>query len=305
MAISGYATISRTVAELISATEEHLGKNRHQLNRLNAAITTVGQATATMEFELGAIRNGAYLEIDDEVLFVWSVAGQVATVERGALGTTPATHLTASLVRVNPRFFRYQILKALREDINSWPRSVFPVIKGEYDLAINVSSIDLAGIPAGAQSLRLLKVWRQQTGTTYSPQRWPGIPGVMLEPAANLDTFASGYRLVWPSQHTAGTYQVAIGGPFVTSTFVSATDLGTIGLTVPMIDIPPLGAAARLMLPQETQRANPAAIGRSRLADEVPPGHISQTAQELLAWRDRRLDDEAKRLLNDYGWTEG
>lgn len=307
MPVAGYATLSRTVAELVTDTERHLGKNRYQMNKLNDAsgmTASLADVSLICEFEMGGIRNGAYVEVDDEVMYVWSVSGQTATVERAMLGSTLATHADDSIVRVNPRFFRVDILKALREEINSWPRSIYAVLKGEFNAAIDVTSLDLAGIPSGGQALRLLKVYREQANTTETPDRWSEVTGVRLEAAANTDAFPTGWRLVWPRHYSASAYQVVIGGPFVTTTFTSATDLGTIGLTASMIDIPSLGAAGRLLLPKEVDRTQVAAIGRSRLADEVPPGHTSRTAQELLAFRDARIADEAKRLLNDYGWTE-
>jgi hypothetical protein len=304
MAVAGYPVLGRTLGELVAATEEHLGKSRHQMNKLADPIPDGTAGTITVQHEIGGLRPGTYFEVDDEVMYVWAVTGQTVTVERGQLSTVPAVHADNSLVRVNPRFLRVSILRALREEIASWPLSVYAVMQGEFDLAVDTTSMDVTGIPPGTHGVRLLKVWRQQTGTVNRPDRWPHVSGVMLEPAANVDFYPSGYRLVWPKTYTASTYQVALGGPFRTAPFTTATDLGSIGLTASMVDIPPMGAAARLLLPREISRTDDAAIGRSRLAEEVPPGHTSRTAAELFTWRDNRIEDEARRLLNDYGWTE-
>ncbi len=69
-----------------------------------------------------------------------------------------------------------------------------------------------------------------------------------------------------------------------------------------MLDIPRLGAAWRLLTPREITRSNVQAQGEARDTREVPPGTILRDAAGIQAQRDRRLREEAERLLNDYGW---
>lgn len=304
MTVTGYANLGRTVAEMITDLETHLGTSRRsQLNKVNGAVGS-GDTTVTFEHTSGPLRPQTYVEIDDEVMFVWSVAGQVATVERGQRGSTAAAHADNSLIRIQPRFTRVDMLKALRQDITAWPTSVFAVMRGTFTVGAHDRSIDLDGVDV-TEGLRLLRFEREVSDGTGNPTRWSTIPGAHLVASSNATDYPSGWSVSWPQEYcTAGEYQLTIGGPFKTTPFTSATDVGAIGLTASMLDIAPFGAAVRLLFPREIERTNDAALGRSRLAEEVPPGHASRTAQELLGLRDRRLAEEAKRLMNDYGWKE-
>ena len=62
---------------------------------LNGAVSST---TATAVSLSAAVEVGWTLLVDSEAMFVFSLRGTTATVERGANGTTAATHLTAATV---------------------------------------------------------------------------------------------------------------------------------------------------------------------------------------------------------------
>lgn len=303
MAIAGYANLGVTVATLVEETIAHLsGSRRGALNKMNDAggISAV-DATVTFEFEANGIRAGAYIEIDDEVMYVHSVTGFVATIERAQLGSTAAIHADDSMIRVMPRYARVDVLRALAREVGSWPPEIYTVLRGELTVPAGYTSIDLDGATL-RPGLRFLGAWRPvDQGGTY-PDRWPRVNGVQLHAEANLDAYPSGYRLVWPMGTDAGDYQVAVGAPMDVDPFISSTDVGAIGLSRSMLDIPPLGAAARLLLGKEAERTDASAAGRSKPAEEVPPGYTSRTASDFRADANRRLAEEAMRLVNDHPW---
>lgn len=307
MTFSAPSNLSITVARLVTDTETHLyGTRRPQMNKMddsggiNASDTEVG-----FEFEPGGIRPGSFIEIDDEVMMVWAVRGQIATVERAQMGTTAATHADDSIIRVEPRFWRKQIIDALRDEISSWPPELYGVVQDTITVAAEKRAIDLPG--AGSFSgLRLLRAQHAPyTDLGLTSEAWVELPHAALDANQSTASFASGVSLTWDADlRQASTLRVVLGIRFITSGMTSSTDVGAMGLSLPMLDIPPIGAAVRLLFPAEIGRTDDAAMGRSRLAEETPPGHASRTAREMLEWRDRRLADEAKRLLNEYGWKQ-
>jgi hypothetical protein len=109
-----------TAADWIEETKQHLlSGDRENLNRLGVAISSTSATTFTYEFSQGGIVEGAVVEVDLEQMYVWSVntGTKVATVQRGYNGTTAATHLIGALVRVNPRFTNFGILRALNQEL--------------------------------------------------------------------------------------------------------------------------------------------------------------------------------------------
>ncbi len=83
-----------TTDTLITDTEEHLlGGDRDEQNRLSNTVDNV-QTQISFDFPLGGIQQGAYVNLDIETMYVWSVnsASSTATVQRGMLGSTPAAH---------------------------------------------------------------------------------------------------------------------------------------------------------------------------------------------------------------------
>ena len=70
---------------------------------LSAAVTTTTATTVTLTSVL-SITERSLIEVDSELMHVLSVAGFVATVMRGARGTTAATHLNGAAVNIYPEW---------------------------------------------------------------------------------------------------------------------------------------------------------------------------------------------------------
>ena len=100
----------------------------------------------------------------------------------------------------------------------------------------------------------------------------------------------------------AVTVQVTYSHPFVTGTLDLDTDLvSTVKMKSEMTDIPPLGAGAILMLAEESTRLDLHAAGDSRGDGAVNPGDRSRYSLILQAQYDRRVSQEARRLMAKYG----
>src|SRR4051794_25315063 len=108
-----------TAVDVVAATRRHLyGTDREDMNTLNGSVTDVA-TTLTLTYDATTLSKGDYLSIDLEVLYVWSVdpTTSIATVRRGMLGSTPATHADGALVYVNPRFTDFEIFQAINDDL--------------------------------------------------------------------------------------------------------------------------------------------------------------------------------------------
>jgi 3-hydroxyisobutyrate dehydrogenase-like beta-hydroxyacid dehydrogenase len=78
-------------------------------------------------------------------------------------------------------------------------------------------------------------------------------------------------------------------------------DLDDVGLVSTAEDLPPLGAAMRLLAGLEAQRNLIDTQGDTRRAGEVPAGSITQALRNLAAIRQQRLTAEAQRFQQRYG----
>ena len=310
-----------TVEDLIDRTIGHLyGNQRTALNVLDASMTTA-TTSMTLTDSLDGIRAGAYIEVDDEVMYVRSATGAVATVRRGMLGTDAAAHVDESLVKVEPRFRRQQIIQALRAEIESWPFTVYARYVGEVSVGTSVRGVDLAGL-AGVDGAQLIAAQRSPLESNQTV--WPTIPSARLERRQDLTDYPSGYALVFPnfggnigvtdrdwpygymvSNVSSFTARVRVKARFSTAIFSAGTDVGQVmGMPLACAEIAPVGAAARLVMTQDVARTDTNAYGRARAAEEVRAGDATSAGRSLLQWRDRLLDEAAKSLfMSEDSWV--
>lgn len=282
-----------TTADLINDTRQHLqALSRDELNRLNGAITN-SASTLTVEFAAGGIQRGALLSIDLEVIHVWSVAVLTATVQRGMMGSTGASHADDALVYVNPRFTDFQILRALNAELASYSSPRFGLFQTKtveitgsagkvgYDLTAVTDLIDVIEVR-----------WKG-----YEVGDWPLVTRYTVSRDMNTSEFASGLALLTYEDLGPGrTLRVRYKAPYTPLSTLADNVLTTAGLHAGAHDIPPLGAAARLLAGREARRASYDAQPESRQAGDVPGGLNRQAAGGLLGLRDMRLREEAARL---------
>lgn len=295
--------IGVTVADLVERTRENLqGPSRGELNflaeDLDSSETAVDFAEAA-----GGIRPGSYIECvkstATECMYVRSVTGSTATVVRAQLGTSATTFTSGDTIRVEQSFWTHRIQEALKEDIVTWPGDVYKVVEAELSVGASADAVDL-GVAAGRRVVRQLSV---QRSPFTDLEQWVHVPSAMIVSRQETDDFASGWAVQLP--YTFGeavTLRVVYGIDFDVSTFALSTDLETVGLTRQMVDIPVLGACWRLLGPREALRVQTAAQGQSGAAEAVPPTAITRTSEWFYQQRQRRLGEEAMRLLRDFPW---
>jgi hypothetical protein len=285
-----------TVSQLVEETRRLVyGATRQSLNRLAGAVLAA-DTMLTLELDLNDAVRGSMLSIDDELIWVMdsNVASKQVTVIRGYLGTTAANHADEALVEVNPRFPRAYIKRSLQQEIDSWGTRLFKVTTANisfssttriYDLGISnfISVIDANLTPYAGRTTR------------SNPYRWTVLRDL------DVSEFPSGAAFEFLGAYpTTGIVRIKLAQEFDVSTWTDGTDVETLGIASSMCDIPPFGAAWRLMSTREVGRTNMQAQPEPRRSEEVPAGHMASVAAQLKKLRDDRIEEERWTLLNRY-----
>ena len=288
MTTTGQNWIDSTRSYLMSGYSE-------ERNKLSVAYTA-GDTTLTFTYALGGVRQGARLSIGTNTFYVWSVNGQVATVAGGEDSSTDANASIGTIVKVNPRFTDDEIWKALSSDLadlSAPSNSLFGI--GTVDLTFNAA---VNGYDLGSIADKLLSIYELKYLTPGPQLDNPRIPvnGWRLNRDAITTQFASGLAVqlfmpAYPGYNLRVVYRSSFTFPTTIASSVSST-----GLLASAYDLPPLGAAIRLMAGREIKRNFIEAQGDTRRATEVGPGAIMQSSRNLQILRGQRISAESARL---------
>lgn len=292
-----------TVAQAVQEAKALLYSTaRVEQNRLTAALDA-SVTLVTFTYPLRGIVPGAKFTIDEEMFYVWSTSdsGGTAVVERGFLGTTAASHAAGTIIDVDPPFPVHTIKDQLRKEIISWPTDVFAV--GAVELEASNAYMS-QGIDTGIEGdwWHILDIRHAPNASRgYVNNTWSQISQYEVQRNAPVASFASGSAIIFNQQIPSGIVSVIYSKPFDTSTWSDATDLESdVGLLPSMLDIPVLGVCWRLAAFREVKRTFDEAQGESRHADEVPAGTASRAGEYFRAIRNRRIGEEAARLVALY-----
>ena len=285
---TGSDWISQTRSYLMSGYAE----NRNKL----AVAYTAGSGTLTFSYALEGIRAGARLCIGLNTFYVWSISGQTAVVSGGEDSSTDANAPIGSLVRVAPRFTDNEIWDQLGNDLgdlSSPSNGLFGI--NSVDLTYNAT---INGYDLGPISDQILSVYEVKYLTPGPQLDNPRITtnGFRLNRNAINTQFPSGISLqlfqpAMPGYNVRVVYRSVFTMPSTSFANVSST-----GLLPSAYDLPPLGAAIRLMEGREIKRNFTEGQGDTRRAGEVAPGAILQSARGLQQMRAQRIAAEAAKL---------
>jgi hypothetical protein len=290
-----------TFSDLIQETKRYLySMQREEMNLLQTGFTSVA-SPATQQImvanPLKGIQSGALLAIDLELFYVMSSAGTTATVIGGQMGSVPAAHASGALITVNPKFPDFTAAYAINQEITSLssPDNGLYQVK-DVDITYNPAktAYDLAGVTniIDIQSVR----FRSPGPDPYETAIW----NWRLDRSEDVATFPSGlalsfYEPAYPGQTVHVHYRSGF------SPLVNLTDDASItGLPTTAYDIPPLGAAIRLMAGREVKRNFTEAQDEPKRAQEVPPGAVAGSVKNLMMLWQRRVFEEASRLSAAY-----
>ncbi len=297
-----------TASDLIESTRRYLFSGQsEQLNRLSAAINASVQTFVTT-YALSGIQAGAVVSIDLEDILILQVNTTTSTVsdaQRGWNGTTAASHAINAIVTVNPKFTNFRVLEALNNDLLdlSAPDNGLYRIQ-TIDLTFNPVKYgyDLAG---ATDIISIAEVRFRMPGPTRT---WPLIKNYALTrdmpTTGTFGDFPSGFGLIlyqpaYPGFPIRVRYKAPLG------TLVNLTDdlVTTTGINASAVDLPPIGAAIRLVAGREIKRSFDEAQGEPRRAEETPPQSQLIGMKNLQMLRQARIHAEVSRLQRRYGYV--
>lgn len=297
-----------TIGDSVTRAKRLLHSNtRTEFDALDAAVL-VGATTINLKYQTDGIRAGSYISVGDttqgfETMYVHSRNGEYATVMRAVDGSAAVAFTTGTLIEVEPRFTGHQILEAVRDAVRSLPPNLYGISTLETTVTTTGSAVNF-----DLSSTGYLHVLQAVRSPRSQRDRWIKANVKIYEhPADLLDSnstdFASGYSLVvQEGLEKDVTIRVTYAHPFVDGTLDLDTDLvTTVKMQSQMQDIPALGAAASLMLADESTRLDLHAKGDSRGDAALNAGDRTQYSRNLQFQFDRRVSQEARRLMALYG----
>ena len=285
-----------TVQNWVDQTRSYLmsgyTENRNQL----ASPYTAGSGTLVFSKPTDGIRAGTRLSIGTNTFYVWSIAGSTASVSAGEEGSTDASATTGSLVRVAPRFTDNDILVQLGNEINDLSSPA----NGLYGLSTADFTYNpvLTGYDLGPVADQLISIYEVKYLTPGPAHDNPRIPNTKWRLNRNADTtqFPSGFALQLFSPGYAGFGVRVVYKSNLTMPTTTFANVASTGLQTTAFDIPPLGAAIRMMSGREIKRDFTEAQGDTRRGLEVQAGAIQASANGLQQLRARRIAAESAKL---------
>lgn len=253
------------------------------VNTLDGALST-GATSVTFNYDTVGVGVGSTIEIGTEVMLVLESDPdtKTATVIRGYQGSDEVLHSDGDLVRVDAQFTDFSVLRKMRNEILSWPTSLFDVKSVTFD-ASTTGTVD-----TGFEEVYFIldSVEKQSSDMRWARRKMKLVRGV----DANV-------LLQSRESHHHDAVEVNLAVPFDLSTFTGSTDLkADCGIPESAHDIVVTGTEAELVQPTEVSRTFLESQGDSRDADEVPPTHRIQASEMLRRRAENRIGQEAARL---------
>jgi hypothetical protein len=297
-----------TVGDAVTRTKRLLHSNtRTELDAVHTLLTADG-STLRLKYQTDGIRAGSYISVGDgtnpyETMYVHARNGEYATVQRGVDGSAGYAWAVGTAIEVEPRFTGHQILEAVKDAILALPDNL-------YAVATTTAAFSTT---EQAQAITFSNGFNQVLSATRTARagedRLLAFNVKVQEiPATSTDSGTSAaYKLIRQEGiEKAVTVNLTYSHPFVTGTLTLGIDLvSTVGMSAEMTDIPALGAAASLVLGEESARLDLHSQGDSRSDAAVAAGDRARYSLVLQAQYDRRVSQEARRLMAKYGVRTG
>ena len=288
-----------TLQNLVDRTSHYLYAGFREERDTLAASYTAGGTTLTFTNMTAGIQAGASLAIDSEIFYVVSpnVSAKTATVSPGDQGSTSANHNNNAIVVVNPRFSQFDVINAINDellDLSSPANGLFQVKTLDITYNAAIEGYDLTGISASFIDIQEAR-WKPPGPSL----RYPLIKRYAVARSMPTGDFASGSALIVQDEQPplpGRSIRVRYRAPFASLTNLTDDVVTVSGLHTEAHDIPPMGAAIRLVAGREIKRNFNEDEGEPRRADEIPQGATMKSTMALQSLHDRRVKAEAARL---------
>ena len=288
------------VADVVRHAKRLLHSNtRTELDAIHTDITAVA-TTIRLKYQTDGIRAGSYISVSksdgtlaSETMYVHARNGEYATVQRGVDGSTAyAWEEDVSIIEVEPRFSEWQILEAVRDAIQALPSNLHAVSTTTATFSTTEQSVASSALATTGFSRILSATRTARSGEDR-----------LVKFNIKVQEYGGAYEIIRQEGiEKSVTVNLTYAHPFVISTLDPDTNLvTTAGMSIEMLDIPGLGAAASLMLADEATRLDLHAAGDSRGDGALNPGDRARYSLVLQAQYDRRVSQEARRQMAKYG----
>jgi hypothetical protein len=286
------ALLDRVNRQLLSGTIE-------ERNKLATTVSS-SDTSFVMSYDLAGLRAGVVFEVDSELCYIWEATSgsKTVTVERGYMGTTPASHTAGAITTLNPRFPKSQMLEALNQDIDdlSSPlNGLFRVVSTSIDYNGSDRQIDLTGATG---VIDLIDVRLRYLNSDY-----PVLRMTRLQRDLPTSDFPSGFAIVFDETAMAGSLRVRYKAPFSRVSTISDNLQTVANIPTTMEDILELGVMSRMLSVREVKRNFIESQGDTRRSDEVPAGAMRDSFSNILRLRRDRIIAEAAKLARQYPLT--
>jgi hypothetical protein len=263
-------------------------------NRLQDAMDA-STTSLTVTNDGKGIREGAVIEVGNELMYVWGFTAGSAEVERGWDGTTPTAHDAGAIITVKPRFPNKMLFDHLNDDItdlSSPANGLFQIKVLERQYNGSDRAIDLTGV-TDIISVHEVR-WK------YQNDEWPQVRRWRLSRNANPTNFASGLMLILDESVQASAMRIVYKAPFSSLTGFNDDITTVAGVPASLADVLRMGVQLRAMVGREIKRNFTESQGDTRRADEVGPGAVQASWRGLAALRAQRIEAEQARLSQAY-----
>jgi hypothetical protein len=286
-----------TVADVIRHAKRLLHSNtRTELDAIHT-ILLIGDSTLRLKYLTDGIRAGSYISIGDgtnlpETMYVHARNGEYITVQRGMDGSAAREWAADTAIEVEPRFTEWQILEAARDAIQALPDNLHAISTTTVTFSTTEQSVTSSAIATTGFNRILSATRTARTGEDR-----------LVKFNVKVQEYGGAYEVIRQEGiEKSVTVNLTYAHPFVISTLDLDTNLvTTAGMSIQMLDIPGLGAAASLMLADEATRLDLHAAGDSRGDGALSPGDRARYSLVLQAQYDRRVSQEARRLMSKWG----
>ena len=298
-----------TIGDAVTRTKRLLNSNtRTELDAIHTTITAAA-TTIRLKYQTDGIRAGSYISVGDatqgyETMYVHARNGEYATVQRGIDGSTAVAFtgdttdadVVDTTIEVEPRFTAHQIHEAVKDAILALPNNLYAVNRTTASFSTTEQSVTSSALATTGFNHILSSTRTARSGEDR-----------LLAFNVKVQEYAGAYEVIRQEGiEKAVTVNLTYAHPFVTGTLTLAIDLvSTVGMTVEMTDIPALGAAASLLLGEESLRLDLHSQGDSRSDAAVAAGDRARYSLVLQAQYDRRVSEEARRLMSKWGVRSG
>lgn len=290
-----------------------------KINALTAPYTSgvAGPVTIALTPPLAGVAAGTRLSIGTNTFYVISADSTLGNVTAyaGQEATVDASAATGALVRLGPRFTDAEIVAALNADLadlSAPSNGLFSIATVDLTATDLTVGYDLAGV---TELIDVVSVRAHNLSSTMKDYGQVNKVDYRLDRNADLAVFPSGYSL--QIFNVGGTL---IGSSWGTSLLGLGTSMGIrvvyqrgftalanltdaqslSNLPTSCYDLPPIGAAMRLVIPREIRRNFTEDQGDTRRAGEVGAGAIANSYRGLAALRQTRIAAESARLTAAY-----